>query len=53
MQLIFQGSTPASIKDVAFVHDDARFLYWIVARSSNHWSNQETMQEYINLLLAP
>lgn len=53
MQLIFQGGTLQCLKDVLFVHEEDRFMYWEITHISNHWSNQETMRQYIDRLLAP
>lgn len=55
-QAIYQGYTPCSCPSAAAPHyDDAvnagiRFEH---SNSKNYWSNQKTMQEFVNSILAP
>ncbi len=52
LQLIFQGKTIAVIpKDLGAVA--ARAKGWHLTMSSNHWSNQQTMKEFIDQVIVP
>jgi hypothetical protein len=50
MQLIFQGKTTACHPPLT---DAARAAFVHLTHSPNHWSSQETMQEWINEVLIP
>ena len=50
LQLIFQGKTPACHPPLT---DSARAAFVHLTHSPNHWSNQETMQEWISEVLIP
>ena len=47
VQLIYQGKTKRCLPQVQFPND------WHVTFSANHWSNEETMKEYILKVLLP
>jgi len=50
LQLIFQGKTAACHPDVTPAATAARVH---ITHSENHWSNQETMQQYVREVLVP
>lgn len=50
LQLIFQGKTSACHPPVTAAATEARVH---LTHSDNHWSNQETMQQYISEVLIP
>jgi hypothetical protein len=52
LQLIFQGKTIVVVpKDPRAVA--ARAKGWHLTMSSNHWSNQQTMREFIDQVIVP
>jgi hypothetical protein len=52
LQLIFQGKTTAVVpKDPRAVA--ARAKGWHLTMSSNHWSNQQTMKEFVDQVIVP
>ena len=46
-QLIYQGKTPACLPRYSFPDD------WHVTCTPNHWSNEDNMKEYIELIIIP
>jgi hypothetical protein len=50
LQLIFQGKTNACHPDVTPAATAARVH---ITHSENHWSNQETMQQYVREVIVP
>ena len=46
-QLIYQGTTPKCLPSIRFPAG------WDVTFSENHWSNESTMQDYLNKILFP
>ena len=46
-QLIYQGKTQRSLPKIDFPAD------WHVTFSTNHWSNQSTMKDYVQKILLP
>ena len=50
LQLIFQGKTPRCEAQHTSSTDAEKFSF---THSENHWSNQETMQEYIQQIIEP
>ena len=47
IQLIYQGKAQRCLPQVQFPHD------WHVTFSVNHWSNEDTMKDYIRKVLLP
>ncbi len=47
VQLIYKGTTPRCLPAVTFPSD------WHLTYSSNHWSNEGTMVEYIKMIIIP
>ena len=46
-QVIYQGKTSASIPHVDFPKD------WHLTYAANHWSNEEKMIEFLELIVFP
>ena len=46
-QLIYKGKTPKSLPSVEFPSD------WHVTFTQNHWSNENTMADYLEKVLFP
>lgn len=53
LQLIFQGKTERSICDIKSVIEQERFDGWHFTFSNNHWSNLDTMKDFVTKLLVP
>jgi len=50
LQLIFQGKTDASHPELTSTVRQAQFH---ITHSENHWSNQDTMQQYVEQIIIP
>ena len=46
-QVIYQGTTPRCLPNIEFPKA------WDITCTANHWSNEETMMQYIDKLLLP
>ena len=46
-QVIYQGTTPRCLPNIEFPKD------WDITCTANHWSNKETMMQYIDKILFP
>ena len=53
MQLVFTGKSPRCIADVVDLLQKPEFAGWDICYSPNHWSNEETMQRLIDIVLVP
>ena len=47
VQLIFSGTTPRCLPKISFPTD------WHITYTSNHWSNESTMIDYIQHIIVP
>ena len=47
LQLIYGGKTARCHPEISFPHN------WVISHSSNHWSNEETMLQYIRDVIVP
>ena len=52
-QLIVQGTTVRTLKPMEKLMAEPRFEDWLFSFSDNHWSNLDTMKEFVSKLLVP
>lgn len=52
-QLIIQGKTDRTLQPMQALISEPKFAGWNFTYSENHWSNLETMKEFVSELLVP